>query len=119
MTIAEKAAELAEALRTVTLPGFRVYPDVGPGVSPPGAVVGAPTFRWETGSAAPTSARWPVWLVVTAGDRAAQHLWELLPPVTEALDGVLDAAVVEASPGTYPTSGGDLPAYIIEIEVNL
>lgn len=119
MTIASTADELTAALRTVVAPGFEVYPDIGPAVSPPGAVLGAPTLQWETPGVEPTSARWSVFLIVPAGDRASRELWDLIPPVTAALDQVADVAVMTASPSSYPTSGGDLPAYEIQIEVSL
>ncbi len=110
---------LTDALNGVEVPGLRVYPDVGPGVSPPGVVLGVPTFQWETPGSEPTSARWPVFLIVPRTDRALRQLWELLLPVTAALDGVVDVVVVTASPSAYPTSGGELPAYEIQIEVSL
>lgn len=114
--MAAKAA-LEEALRTV--PGQRVYPDVGPAVDPPGTVVAPPALQWEGACTGPTSARFLVWLVVTNDDRAPQRLLTLLEPVTEALDAVDDAVVVRADPGRYPITNGDLPAYEIQVDYAL
>lgn len=113
---AAKAA-LVEALRTVE--GARTFPDIGPGVTPPGLVVGVPSLEWGSHGPLPTVARWVVYLVVFADERAASRLFELLPRVTDALDSVTDAAVTRADPGSYPSNDGDLPAYQITVEYAL
>lgn len=119
MSISAKRAEIEAALRNVSYRQYSVAPDVGPGVSPPGAVIGAPSLRWTTAGPDPDEATWPVYVIVPADDRAAQRLWELIPLVTAALDQVENAQVTQAVPTTYPTSGGELPAYQVDVEVNL
>lgn len=119
MTVAESAAELTAAVEQAAIEGLRFYPDMGPAVSPPCAVLGPPDLHFEAMCTGPTSARWPVYVVVPVGDRALPTLWELVPAVAAALDTVPDAAVQDASPGVYPSSAGDLPAYVIQVDVDL
>lgn len=114
--------DAATALRTAagTVPDIRVHPDVGPGVDPPAVVVGVPALEWEGICPGPTSAQFPVWVVVPNDlARADGRLYELVPLVAAALDEVPDATVVRADPGTYPSSSGDLPAYQITVDVAL
>lgn len=117
----EAGNALKLALKGIT--GTRFYPDAGPAVSPPagGAVVlGPPVLRWEALCVEPTSARWVVWAVVAADvDRTLDRLLELVPKVAAALDAVRDAVVVQATPGRYPSSNGDLPAYEVSVEYAL
>jgi hypothetical protein len=110
-------AELVAALKTVQ--GIRTYPEPMVAVAAPGLVVGIPALEWQTTCLDPTTARWPVYLVVQKDDRSASRLFEMLPRVTAALDGVRDAAVVRADPTTYPHDSGDLPAYLITVEYAL
>ncbi|MFI6160390.1 hypothetical protein ACIA59_10620 [Micromonospora haikouensis] len=119
MNVIEQAEKvLRDALRAVD--GARLHPDVGAGVSPPALVVGVPSLTWEGMCAGPTSARWLVYVVVPADNaRAAGRLMELVLRVAAALDAVDDAVVVRADPGTYPASGGDLPAYEIQVDMAL
>jgi hypothetical protein len=114
--------QAANALRAAaaTVEGLRVHPDVGPGVDPPAVVVGVPALEWEALCPGPTSAQFPVWVVVPNDlARADTRLYELVPLVAAALDEVPDATVVRADPGTYPSSGVDLPAYQITVDVAL
>lgn len=118
MNIIQQARqELVTALNAVQ--GARVHPDLGPGLSPPVLVVGVPALEWQTVCENPTTARFPVYVVVKRDDRTADRLMELLPLVTAAVDGVPDAVVTRADPGSYPTSDGDLPAYQITVEYAL
>lgn len=119
--------DAATALRTAagtvaptTVDTLRVHPDVGPGVEAPAVVVGVPALTWEGVCDGPTSAQFPVWVVVPNDlERAESRLYELVPLVAAALDGVRDATVIRADPGTYPSSSGDLPAYQIQVDVAL
>ncbi|PZG18979.1 hypothetical protein C1I95_12435 [Micromonospora craterilacus] len=117
----KKAAErLHQAL--VPVKGVRVYPDIGPDVSPPAAVIGPPALTWEGlpgCGGEPTSGRFGVWVVVDDDDRSVSRLIELVPPVAAALDAVDDAVVVRADPTTYPGSSKDLPAYQIQVDMAL
>lgn len=119
-SIDDAAQALRDALSDPELAeDVRHFPDVGPAVTPPATVMGPPAFTWETPCDAPTSARWLVYVIVSADDRAMQRLFDLLPKVAAALDAVTDATVVRADPGTYPTSNGDLPAYEIQVDYSL
>lgn len=114
--------DAAAALRTAAdaVAGLRVHPDVGPGVEAPAVIVGVPALEWEGLCDGPTSARFPVWVVVPNDlARATARLYELVPLVAAAFDEVRDATVVRADPGTYPSSSGDLPAYQIQVDVAL
>ncbi|PWW50263.1 hypothetical protein [Actinokineospora spheciospongiae] len=115
-SIQKAAEELAAALRQV--PGVRVYTEAGAVPDPPAVLIGPPRLRWETQAPdlAPTSATFPVWLVVTLDDRALYRLWDLVPAVALALDEHAAATVVEATPDVYH---GDLPAYLLTVEVGL
>ncbi|MEO3930765.1 hypothetical protein ABGB07_44015 [Micromonosporaceae bacterium B7E4] len=120
MSIKTTAAELYDALKTVE--GLRVYRDLaGPGaaVQPPAAVLSAPAFVWEGGCDGPTEARWLVYLVAAADERALEWLWEHLPEVAAALDSVPSAAVQRADPGAYQASPAELPCYEIQVDVGL
>jgi hypothetical protein len=111
----------AEALETAlrTVEGLRVFRDPGGAVDPPAAILGAPALTWETTCLEPTGAQFMIHVVVVANERALEQLWDLVPVVTTALDGVVDASVIRADPGTYPTGGKELPAYLIQVDVSL
>lgn len=110
--------DLLDALATVT--GLRVYPDMGPAVDPPAAVLSPPALTWENMCpSGPSSARFLVYVVVTNDDRAVDRLLELVPRVAAALDEVTEAVVIRADPGSYPISASDLPAYQIQVDVSL
>lgn len=116
-----KAAEaLADVLGSIN--GLRSYPLLPDQFSPPGVVVGQPTFDYQTAPEVPCSLQMevPGYLTVArSSDRQAQV--QLLDFV-EAIDGVLDkdetlggrvvhAALLRATPATVSTSGQDLPSY--------
>jgi len=115
--LTEAAAAIRAALAGVD--GARVYADPGATLDPPALVPAAPTLTWEAYSGWPTSARWLIYLVAKADDRALPTLWTLLPAVTAALEGVAGAVVTQADPGTYQTGGVELPCYEITIEYAL
>lgn len=110
------------------LDGVRVEQDPGAAITPPStadgaggatAVLGPPSLLWESGAPEPTTARFLVYVVVDATDRAIERLWELVPVVAAALDTEPDVVVIQADPGTYPAGGVELPCYQIQIEVSL
>ena len=113
--------DAADALLASLVPVEQVrrYADPGAVVDPPGVVLGAPALTWGTGCADPTEARWLVYLVVAASDRALEELWELLPIVVAALDSVPGAAVIRADPGAYLAGGPELPCYEIQVDYGL
>lgn len=121
--IEDAAKALRQAAATVaptTVTALRVHPDVGPGVEAPAVVVGVPALEWEGICDGPTSAQFPVWVIVPNDlARADVRLFELVPLVADAIDAVPGASVRRADPGTYPTSSGDLPAYQIQVDYSL
>jgi len=116
-TIRDRAEALSEALSTVD--GARVYTDPAATIDPPGIVLGPPALFWESGCLQPTSARFLVYVVETNDDRAIERLWDLVPQVSAVVDLLPSAAVITANPGTYTSGGTELPAYLIQVEVNL
>lgn len=115
--VKDRAVELLAALRGVE--DVRAYDDPAAVIDPPGVVLGPPALVWETGGSAPTTARFLVYVVVGAAERAIERLWELVPVVAAALDTMPGVTVMQADPATYPTGGPELPCYQIQIEVSL
>lgn len=113
--VSAAAAALEAALKTVD--GFRVYADPAATVDPPGLVLVPPILTWSAYRGDPTDATFVVAVVVKPDARAVERLWEHVPLVAAAVDGLSDAAVRRAEPGTW--TANDLPAYLIEIEVSL
>lgn len=113
--VADAAASLILALRGVD--GVRIYDDPAATIDPPGIVLAPPTLTWDGYRTEPTDATFVVAVVVRPDARAMERLWDLVPLVAAAVDGVPDAAVRRAEPGTW--TANDLPAYLIEIEVAL
>ena len=75
-------------------------------------------YRREGDAFEPTEAQIPVWIIVPSDARVASNLYTVLPLVMAALDDVVDAAVVSAGPGRYPspTEQKDYPAYEVIVE---
>ncbi|MDG4790375.1 hypothetical protein O7626_31400 [Micromonospora sp. WMMD1102] len=122
--IKNAANDLYDALKALEgTTGLRVYRDIaGPGaaIQPPAVVLSAPRFAWQTGCVgAPTDARWLVYVIAAAGERALEVLWGYLPAVAEAIDSVPSAAVIQADPGAYQASSAELPCYEIQVDVGL
>lgn len=117
MTAIKEAAEaLRDALKTVD--GLRATTDPGANIDPPMGVVGPPALAWEAYSTEPTSARFVVYVVVAADEKALERLWELVPAVVASLEKVPDAALINpATPGRWQTGRVDLPSYELQIEV--
>ncbi len=110
------AQDLETALSGVE--GLRYYP-LGSNVDPPGLVMGPPALTWEAYCLTPTTATFPVFLVTALDDRALEQLFQYVVPVSEALEAVTDAAVQNASPGTYLAGTQELPCYTLSVEVAL
>jgi len=115
--IADAATELEQALQT--LDGFGVYRDPGATLSLPALVIGPPSLLWETGCLGPTSARFLVYVVVDADERAIERLWAYVPAVAETIDDLTRAAVVRADPAVYVSGGVSLPCYELQTEATL
>jgi hypothetical protein len=99
--------------------GVNATADVGKTLDPPSLVLGPPALMWQGVCSGPTSARWLVYAVVPADERALERLWELVPAVADALDALPDVSVIRADPGAYVNGGVELPCYEIQIEVSL
>lgn len=120
MSVRDAADALAAAVATADV---RVYRDPGAAVDPPAVIVGPPTLGWEAFAAAPTTARFPLWVVVAASEFALPALWELVPRVAAAAEAMVSASLLDgpaaATPTTYHSGGVELPAYEMTIEVAL
>lgn len=117
-TVAEAAFELESALKLV--PDARVYRDQGANIEPRAIVIGPPVLAWESdGRRGPTSARFLVYAIVAADDRAAERLWEFVEVVADTIDMHTDAAVTQADPAVYVSGTSQLPCYEIQTEVPL
>lgn len=118
--VAAATADLVKALETV--PDVAVTTDPGTTLaSLPAVVIGAPRLTWEgTGAAAalpPTSAMYPVWVVVDADELAIERLWQLVVEAAGAIDQFTDGGVVvQADPGVFPSGTAQLPCYDITVE---
>lgn len=111
--------ELLAALKTV--PGATATADPGATLANlPALVIGPPRLTWESdGRFGPTAARYLVWAVVDADERAIERLWSLVVDTAEAIDSRSDGVVVQADPAVFPSGTAQLPAYEIQIEVPL
>ena len=114
--IADAAVMLETALKGMD--GVRAYRDPGANLQCPAAVLGPPALTWETGCVGPTSARFLVYAVVDADERAVEKLWDLVDQVANAIDAT-DAVVVHADPAVYTSGTRQLPCYEITTEVGL
>lgn len=123
-SVTEAMAELAEAVRA-ELPagagGPRVYTDLtrSAAVSPPALAFGPPTFTWAVPGSIPSAMTLTAALVVAVSDQASARLYALLPQVHEAIETAAGAVIRRATPGSFDTESGALPAYLLEIEVSL
>lgn len=115
--IKEKVDELEAALRGVE--GSRYYGEPGATIDRLGVVMTSPELRWDHFCEGPNAATFLIYVVTAADERALEDLWELVPRVALALDGVENAAVTRAAPGTFYTGGSELPSYEITCEVDL
>ena len=113
--VADARAELEAALSGI--PGVPVKRP-GENVIPPATIVGPPALRWEALAIKPTSARFLVYAIVDADERALGRLDDLVLLVAEALDGTL-GVVTAADPVLYPVGTSELPCYQITVEYPL
>lgn len=112
--LGDAQAAVETAARTVA--EIRVFA-LGEQVTPPGVVVGPPRLDPLSHCAGPSTAVFPVNVVVALGDRSVEQLYELVPAVWEAIEENSDAVVTTAVPGTYNNgAAGELPAYELTVE---
>lgn len=123
MNVADAALAVHAALKTV--PGLRAHTDMGAPVDPPASIVGPPALTWSGHGDGPNLARFVVYVVMAADERALETLWELVPAVVAALENYPGADITvrpgedQAVPGRWPAGAADLPAYEITCEVTL
>jgi hypothetical protein len=116
--VADAAVMLETALKAPTPNTFATYRDMGAPLQPPAVILGPPSLLWEAGCNGPTSARFLLYVVVDASERAAEILWDLVVEVADIIDGT-EAVVVQANPASYVTANGDLPCYEMTVECAL
>ena len=113
--VREARDRLAEVLAKS---GIRVILDFGRSPDTPCLMIPLPTLTYDAYYSGPTNATFRVGLVVTAEDRTGEQLFDLLPAVEQALDGVADIAMTgPVEPGSWGTP--PLPAYLLPIEVSV
>jgi hypothetical protein len=123
VTTVKHAAEVLEAALK-QIPDLRGHRDLGARVDPPAFIVGPPELGWSGyGGPEPTSARFVVWVVVSADDLALERLWELVPAVVAKVEELDDVTLADvdrpATPGTFPSGGSELPAYQVQVDYAL
>lgn len=113
----DAAEQIRAALKTVD--GLRVYEDPAATVDPPAAIVGAPVLKLESISDDPTSAVFPVAVMVGQNKAALNKLLKLIPKVVTAIrEQVLDAEITEEiTPAVIEIGNTELPGYMIFVEV--
>ena len=115
--VADAATMLESALDAIE--GVRRQP-LGEPIQPPATVLGPPALRWESPAIAPSDARFLVYAIEAANDRALERLWDLVEVVVEVVDAVSpSAAVISAEPAVYESGTTQLPCYEIVVEVAL
>lgn len=119
MNLDDAVQDIATALRNID--GLRVETELGASLDPPAVGFGPAEFEWRLMSHEPTECTLAIGLVVssTKGPRVYTDMLEWLPRVAVAIDELPNAEVRRARPGTWPSGGVDLPAYLFEIEVAL
>ena len=123
-SVAAALDELADSIAAhwpASQGGPRVYPDpeqLG-AVAPPALLFGPPSFTWTTLGPTPDEITLRVALVVAANDKTSGRLLSLLPLAAEAIETAPGAVVRTASPGTVGTDSGELPAFLLEVEIAL
>jgi hypothetical protein len=113
MTPLEAADQLFAALATVGgVPPFR---GVGVTLAPPASAVSPPRLTRGAYGPDPTEATFQVAVVVARSMDAMDLLLRLEPLVVAAVYEHTQASVGDSSPGTWPSGGVDLPAYLIDV----
>lgn len=117
MTTIQQAYDiLTEALRDIE--GVR-FTKLGDTVKTPGVVLGLPGLTGEGYVPEPTSATFPVFLVVSLGDQTIATLNRLVYPVWQAIEENTDGTISRATPGSYVDGTTELPCYIFDIDYPL
>lgn len=110
---------IADALAALLsgIEGVRIERRPGGSPAPPAIYVPPGSMTWDGYVTAPTEASFELVLAVAADERALEALYDLLPQVTETIDGSsVDAVVKSAEPGVWRVGAVELPAYFITVE---
>lgn len=110
---------IADALAALLggIEGVRIERRPGGAPAPPAIYVPPASMTWDGYATAPTEASFELVLAVAADERALEALYDLLPQVTETIDGSsVDAVVKSAEPGVWRVGAVELPAYFITVE---
>jgi hypothetical protein len=115
--LADRREALYSAIEGL-VPDVRCIREPGAQGNPPIVYVGPPSLTWQDYGFGPTTAVYEVVLAVAADERAVDRLFDLLGPVTDAIDGSreAEASVVSAEPGVWQAGNSNLPAYFIRAE---
>ena len=117
MTPLEAADALFAALKSVD--GVPTFRGVGVLLSPPATAVGPPRIVRGAYGPDPTEATFQVGIVVARTPAAMDELLRWEPLVVAALFDLTEASVGASVPGTWPSGGVDLPAYLIDVDFPL
>lgn len=115
-TIQECSDALVAALSEV--PELNASVIDGRTANPPQAIVNPPTMEWNSFCGGPNLLTFKVTLIAKADALSAERLYKFIPLIAAAVNGVEDALVVSAAPGTYGGTGDGFPAYNIDIEMS-
>lgn len=101
--------------------GLRVLDGPADRVDRDSVILGPPSFLFEGQCEPdqPSGMTLVVYLVTQFDERAIERLLDALPTVLGALPGIYDATVTDVQPGTFPTSGAELPCYRLTAEMTL
>ena len=114
VTPAEALNALYAALETVG--EVLVVRGVGVLLDPPAVAVGPPRIFRGAYDTEPTEAGFQVGVVVKKDEHAMDELLRLEQPVVDAINALPGVAVQSpTAPGTWPSGGVDLPAYLIDV----
>jgi hypothetical protein len=117
--VAAAAERLNTALRMI--PELRV-PNISESISPPAAVVGPPQLTWRgygSVGVGPITAQWNIYLVVSVSQFAIDQLLALVAQVTDVIENFTPGVVLSSGPGSYTSTGGALPAYVITCQMEV
>ena len=121
MGLVKAAAEMLEsALQAPQPKTFETYRDPGAPIQCPAVVIGPPELDFDSYGKGPTNARFLLYAIVDANERAVEILWEFVEEVANIIDSATDAVVLKASPAVFVTAGNiELPCYEIIVEAAL
>jgi hypothetical protein len=102
--------------------GMRVVGAIAAPITPPAAVVGPPRLGWKGESGIggqPLTGQWDIFLVVSLNQYSIDVLMSIVAELVVALETHTPGVVMGASPGTYASPNGAMPAYIISLQMEV